>query len=762
MRNAKGLRGLARATLTRDHAAIAPIAAAAFLLLCAFAQRADAATVTYRIPKVNSEIRVDGVLDEPLWKNALMVTLDYEVTPGENIPPPVRTEVYLAYDENRIFVAFKADDPDPKAIQAHLTDRDQIFTDDWVGVFFDTFNDGLRDYGYMCNPLGVQEDMIETSDGDMGSAWDAIWDSAGKITDGGFVVEMSIPFSSLSFQRSAGDQTWGVDLVRDYPRNVRHHIGVFPRDRSNNCYMCQAYKLVGFAGARPGRSLEIDPTLSGVLAQARENETTGRFVDRSRRLDPGLSARWGFTPSMTLSAAVNPDFSQVEADAVQLGINKQFALYYEEKRPFFLESADFFSTALNLLYTRTFADPDWGGKVTGKEGPNVVGLYVVQDGVTNLVFPGSQESRQTSLDMKSVGSVLRYRRDVWTSSNLGVMITDREGTNYYNRVGGVDGNIRITQKELIRFQALGSVTRYPETASKEFAEPASSFTGSGLSVQYSHETKTWGWSGEYQQLGAGLRADLGYVPQTAYRLAEAGVQRMWRNDGEHWYNVLEISPEYHFSEDLDGRLLLLGPSLYFEYQGPRRMAVYSEVFDGKEGFNGKEFLARRAEVDAEIWPTGSLSLFLGVEGGDRVDYDNTRAGRSYRLNPSIEYRLGRHLGLGFGHTFERLRIDEGRLYTANVSSLKLVYQFNRRTFLRAIVQRVDYQRNAGLYTFSVDARTTNVSSQLLFSYKINPQTVLFLGYSDAYLGGEASGGETLHLTQTDRTFFVKIGYAWVP
>jgi hypothetical protein len=460
---------------------------------------------------------------------------------------------------------------------------------------------------------------------------------------------------------------------------------------------------------------------------------------------------------MTLSAAVNPDFSQVEADAVQLGINKQFALYYEEKRPFFLEGADFFSTRLNLLYTRTFADPDWGGKVSGKEGPNVVGLYAVQDGVTNLIFPGSQESRQTSLDMKSVGSVLRYRRDVWTSSNVGVMITDREGNGYYNRVGDIDGNVRLTQKEIIRFQALGSVTRYPGATSREFAEPSSSFTGSGVDVLYSHDTKTWDWRAEYQQLGAGLRADLGYVPQTAYRSSLVGVKRTWNGDAQHWYNIVEINPEYHFSEDLEGNLLLLGPSLYVGYEGPHRSGVYGEAFLGKEGFNGRKFLARRVEVDGELWPMGSLHLFLSAEGGDRIDYDNTRAGRSYRLIPQIEYKIGRHVSLSLGDTFERLRIREGRLYTANASSFKLVYQFNTRTFVRAIVQYVDYQRNASLYTFSVDARSRDVSSQFLFSYKINPQTVLFLGYSDSYLGGEAFG-----LTQTDRTFFAKIGYAWVP
>ncbi|MCP4547105.1 MAG: carbohydrate binding family 9 domain-containing protein [bacterium] len=211
---------------------------------------------------MESEIRVDGVLDDELWQEALLLEPGYEVEPGENIPAPVGTEVLLAYGVTHLYVAFRAWDPDPSAISARLSDRDEIWDDDWVRIVLDTFNDERRTYNFACNPLGIQADLIDSPEGG-GAAWDAIWDCAGRIHASGYVVEMAIPFSSLSFQRREREQIWGVDAVRSYPRDVAHEIGLFPRDRSNNCYMCQSEKLIGFAGASPGRAIELDPIPGG-------------------------------------------------------------------------------------------------------------------------------------------------------------------------------------------------------------------------------------------------------------------------------------------------------------------------------------------------------------------------------------------------------------------------------------------------------------------------------------------------------------------
>ena len=189
----------------------------------------------YRVPLAPSEITVDGILDEPAWSAALRLDLNYEVRPGENIPPPVETECLILYDQHHVLFAFIARDPDPSEIRARYSDRDRAWNDDWVGIVLDTFNDQRRAYELLSNPLGVQIDAInDEAGGRYDDSWNSIWSSAGKITEQGYQVEMAIPFDQIRFQSVNGEQVWGFDAIRSYPRNDRHRIGLFPRDRSNN------------------------------------------------------------------------------------------------------------------------------------------------------------------------------------------------------------------------------------------------------------------------------------------------------------------------------------------------------------------------------------------------------------------------------------------------------------------------------------------------------------------------------------------------
>ncbi|TFG39015.1 MAG: hydrolase, partial [Candidatus Aminicenantes bacterium] len=322
---------------------------------------------TQRVPRVDSPVGVDAVLDEDVWDQALRLELPYEQRPGDSTPAEVETEVLLAYGESHVYAAFIAHDPDPSQICAHLSDRDKIWSDDWVLLVLDTFNSERQAYNFACNPLGVQGDTYESPHGE-DESWDATWDSAGRLTGDGYIVEMAIPFSSLRFQRTEGEQVWGFDVARSYPRSVSYRFGIFEVDRDSNCYACQYPKLIGFAGASPGRNLEFDPTVSAVTTQERKDWPEGDFSELDSSQDFGLTARWGVTPNLTLSGTANPDFSQVEADAWQLDVNKQFALFYDEKRPFFTEGAEIFRDRLSGVYTRTLADPSWGLKLTGKEG----------------------------------------------------------------------------------------------------------------------------------------------------------------------------------------------------------------------------------------------------------------------------------------------------------------------------------------------------------------------------------------------------------
>jgi hypothetical protein len=709
----------------------------------------------HRVPKVGSDVEVDGILSERVWDDALLLEIGYEVLPSENVPAPVKTEFLMAHDESRIYCAYRAYDPDPSAIRARLCDRDDLWDDDWVALVLDTFNDQRRNFLLVCNPLGVQADNIETTSG-QGAEWDPIWDSAGRITDWGYVVELAIPFSSLRFQRSEVDQVWGIDAIRSYPRTVRHHLGLFPRDRNNNCYLCQADKVVGFAGVTPGKNIEIDPTFSTIHTQARE--TLGQdFGDTDSRYDPGLTARWGFTPNLTLSATANPDFSQVEADAPQLDINTQFALSYDEKRPFFLEAADYFHSRLSVVYTRTLRDPNWGVKVTGKEGPSAVGLFVVEDDVTNIIFPGSQRSRATSLNKKSIASAARYRHDLGSSSTLGLFLTDREADDYHNRLVGVDGEFRFTKTDVLRIQGLGSQTAYPASVQDEFEQPEGDFEGYAYDLYYVHGTRGLDVYALHRKVEPDFRADLGFQPQVGNRYSEAGWGYTWHNDADNWWHMLNFGADYEYEDDVDGDLLHKGVASWFNYSGLSQSWLDVWAFYGKRKYKGQEFDGGWVVFDGGFWPTGWLYLFLEGSLGDAIDYENTRDASHVSLSPAILYKYGRHLQFHLSHTFEKLDVAEGWLYHANAGRLKAVYQFNIRSFFRAIVQYVDYRREADLYIEEVDAKSQELETQFLFSYKVNPQTVLFLGYSDLHLADDE-----FDLTQSNRTLFAKIGYAWIP
>ncbi len=327
-------------------------------------QLAGEGDIPHMIQRAASPVRVDGVIQERAWEKVWSMDLDFEVRPAGNVLPPVRTQVLVTYDDGAVYFAFRAFDPRPEEIRAHLSDRDRIGADDWVAVILDTFNDERRSFDLIVNSLGVQADSIETATSN--AEWGGICDAAGRITAWGYAVEMRVPFSSLWFQnRDGGPQTWGFDAVRSYPRRVRPHIGLFGRDRNSNCYLCQAIKIQGFEGVEPGRNLEVVPTLTGTRTEGFASMAAASLAVSDSATDLGLTGRWSATPNLTLQGTPNPDFSQVEADAVQLDVNEPFAPQFAEKRPFFIEGPDFFQTRRQAVYSRTVRDPAWGAKLSG-------------------------------------------------------------------------------------------------------------------------------------------------------------------------------------------------------------------------------------------------------------------------------------------------------------------------------------------------------------------------------------------------------------
>ena len=714
---------------------------------------------SFDVQRVAAPLKIDGVIDPAEWAGAKPMELAWETFPQNNVPASVKSEAFIGYDENNLYVALRAFDPNPGAIRAHLTDRDSAYSDDFIGIAIDTFNDERRAFEFFVNPLGVQMDLTNNDlSGNEDDSWDAIWHSAAKIHGDRYEVEMAIPFTQLRFKDVNGPQTWGIDVVRIYPRDQRIRFGLHPQNKNRSCYVCQFSKLSGFEGITPGRNLEFQPTVTAHRTDARpavaSNMQSGDF-----ETEPGLTTRWGVTPNLTLLGTLNPDFSQIEADSGQLDINTTFALFYNEKRPFFLEGADFFEAPLQIVYTRTVAAPDWGAKLTGKEGKNGGGLFVAQDAVTNLLIPGSQGSSLTSIDDANLAAVARYRYDIGANSNVGVLATTRQAGDYSNLVGGVDGVFRFTKKDTIQAQLLTSMTEYPDAVAARYNQPTGSLNDTAGYFRYRHNSREWFWQVRHEEIGTEFRADSGFMPRVDYRMSLGGLEHVWwPKDGQKtWYNRIFWGGDYDRTQELSsGTVLEEELETWFGFGGPMQSYVSIDVGTrnrhyGGHDFNGETFL----NIYGELTPRKQLFVGLDINAGDQIDFTNIRPATRLRLGPNVRYRVNRNLDLQLRHTAEWLDVDEGRLFNAQLSELRAVYQFNVRTFVRAIVQYTDIKRNPDLYLNGTEARTQELFPQFLFSYKLNPQTVLFVGYSSSQFGDE-----NVNLVEFDRTLFVKVGYSW--
>jgi hypothetical protein len=742
--------------------ALSPIGARADDDVAGEAPARATAVVRGKIPHAaKGEVKLDGVLDDEVWTHALVVDLAFETSPRENRPAPVGTKAYLVEDGSRLLVAFDARDPDPKSIRAFLRDSDTAWNDDFVGIVIDTFNDERRAFEFFANPLGVQMDAIQDDVNRFeNTAWNAIWDSAGKITANGYVVEIAIPFSQIRFPRSSSEQVWGVDLLRFWPRNSRTRLASNPQDRNRSCYICQFGKFEGLSNAQPGRNLEVVPSLTSTRTDTRPATANGTFTNGSFDTELGVGVRWGITPDVTADLTINPDFSQVEADVAQLQENTEFALFYPETRPFFLEGSDYYDSPLQAVYTRTVADPDVGAKLTGRLGHNTFGTFMTRDAVTNLLFPGPVGSSTTSLAQPNDGIVARYTRGYGNASTIGALVALRDGEGYSNGVGGIDGRYRINDQNFVRFQYLTSHTEYPTAVATQFEQPIGRFDGDAYRVEYRYGNRNWYAYYFHDRLDPGFRADTGFISRVDLVRDNVETGHIWQSPGGTWWTELRAGAYLNDSRDTEGRLLGRSAQPFFSFNGPLQTFMEIDVGPEQEFWNGQIFDTKSVFVYAQMRPAAGVSAYFQGRYGEQLDYANSLVRDEQRIQPQIEWNATRHLLVRGRYTLDRLWSKQGPIvYKARLTDLRLTWQFNVRTFMRLTLQGSDVERNLSQY---VDPTTTPSSAsraaQLLYSYKLNPQTVFFAGYSSNQLEDETTG----RIEPTGRTAFLKVSYAWTP
>ncbi|MBA3634530.1 MAG: carbohydrate binding family 9 domain-containing protein [Acidobacteria bacterium] len=421
-----------------------------------------------KITKISTLPVIDGKLDDEIWKTATVFKDFIQTGPGDNVEPSKPTEAYLAYDEKNLYIAFKCWDERDK-IRATLAKRDEVLGEDNVRVWLDTYNDQRRAYVLGFNPLGIQQDGIFTEGQGPDFSVDIVMESKGVIEDWGWSVEVKIPFKSLRYSAGKG-KFWGFNVARNIDRLNDEFDSWMPDDRNISGFLIKHGKIGGLDEIKTERTLEITPSVtiseSGRrLAVYPNTFDSDRFVNQSIKQDIGVTLKYTITPNITLDAAYNPDFAEIEADAPVVTANQRFPIFFQEKRPFFLEGSEIFGSPLQVFYSRTIVDPDLAAKLTGKIGKTSFGFLAASDNA-----PGNYDEDERNnpnlrprisefLDKNALFGVLRLKRDFGKENNVGFFGTYRSFPEQHNILGGFDGRFKLNPNTTSQFQVVGTNSR---------------------------------------------------------------------------------------------------------------------------------------------------------------------------------------------------------------------------------------------------------------------------------------------------------------
>lgn len=741
------------------------------LLLALLACPKNVYSKDFKVPQNNDiDITLDGKLDEEFWRDAKKIPLNYEVQPAENSSPAVATDAYIIRDNDYLYIGFDAQDKAVEAIQASFQDRDKLEDEDSVGIVLDTFNDQRRAYKFQVNPYGIQADSIQDEVLDQeDSSWNSIWSSAGLVNKDGYSVEIRIPFKILRFPtndnlNSHKGADWSINFVRSFPRQYKYQFSYVKDNRNDSCELCQLADVSGFSSISSGNNLELTPFVS-----SGRNDTRVRGQDwnnGSFENEAGLDARWGVTDNSVINLTLNPDFSQVESDAIQFDANTQFALFYDEKRPFFLEGNDFFTTQLTTFYSRNIADPSYGLKYTGKEGDGSIGFMYVRDELTNIILPGTHTADLISLQeqgkpLESDALAFRYAYDVTEDSVVGASLTHRSAGDYSNTLLNFDGKHQLTESDMLRYQVI-----YTETE-----EQGQKKQGNAYRLNYKHDDRDWSWFASHNIFEQDFRADLGFLTRVGYRKSVLGGYRRWYGEKKDFWSRVQIGGDWDISYDAMGKKIEQEIESRMNFRGKYqsnldvligsrdKFFVRDDMYDNTAGL-GRWFGQNYWRLEYQLRPWTNLGLGFLIANSDEIDYLNTRPGETQNYAIFFDWQLGLHFNVDL--SFERQvfdlidsRTDEA-FYKANAVNAKLVYQFNEKSYLRLLVRYDQVEYNPLDFIHRTQSYLKQISRQFLYAYKFDAKSVLYVGYSDG-----ATGDDLYRSAKRDsRDVFVKFSYAF--
>jgi hypothetical protein len=747
---------------------------ALLMVVQAAAQDSAASPHQITLPRLDAEAVIDGRLDEPAWSSAIRLNGFHQYQPVDGRPAEERTEVLVWYGSTAIYFGIIAHDQVPGSVRATVADRDNLDSEDRVTIYLDTFHDRRRAYFFTVNPLGSQEDGVRSEGGFSAGSLvggtidknpDYVWDSKGQVTDSGYVVEVRIPFKSLRYP-GKGEQAWGLNFSRKTQRTGYEDTWTDVR-RANASFLTQEGTATGISEIHSGISGEFQPFAT---AQANGSRTASGF--ERENVDPsfGANLRVGVATNLSLDATYNPDFSQIESDASLVTVNERFALFYPEKRPFFLEGIELFSTPNQLVYTRQIVDPIAGGKVTAKFGRTTLATLVAGDQAN---------------DPTAAVTIARLRRDLGTNSLAGVTFSSREANGAFNRVIEADTRLVFGKIYFFGAQAGGSWTRD--------AAGASALASPIWEAEVDRTGRSFGFNYKLTGIGEDFSAQSGFVPRNNIIQGHLFNRFSWYGSRGALLETFQV---------------IVSPTTIWKYTTFLQDAIEGTVgIDGSTTLRGGWKLTPHVEfgftdlqpedyANYEVDQGGTLAPYQPLDGiGDagslsfsattptlRLLNANAKVSRSRgaifaegsrgyetRVTGGLTLRPTGSIRLTSSATYSRITRDrDGSEYARTIiPRIKLEYQPMRSLFFRVVTEYVA-QRRAALE----DARTgdplvidgspstaveaNGLRMDWLASFEPVPGTVAFLGYGSTLEDNQAFGFNSM--SRTTDGFFLKLAY----
>lgn len=784
------------------------------------------------IPRLQRAPSLDDFLTmEPKGETALQmakITGFTQRNPHDGEPVSEPTEAYIGYDQKNFYAVFVCFD-DPTKVRARMSPREDIFDDDQVELILDTFHDRRRAYAFQATPLGVQWDAIyteasreEQSQGHFDTSFDTVWDSRGKVTAHGFVVIMSIPFKSLRFPAEK-IQEWGLILYRGITRKNEDsfwpHISYKVEGR-----LGQAATIYGLEGISPGRDIELIPysVLRGFRALDTRDPANPYFQNATVQGQPGMDAKFVLHDHFTIDATANPDFSQVESEDPQITVNQRYAVYFPEKRPFFLENEDFFRTPMDLFFTRSIGDPSAGIRLTGKDGPYSLGMMSADDRSPGLAVPDYNVLSGT----RAYFTVAHVSRDIFGQSSVGALYTDWEcpTTGEFNRLGGVDTHLKFNPNWTLDGQAVTSSSDLNLSCEANL-DPFSSgnlgngdhYAGPAERLELRREGLHFSYDGQYNDIAPGFVSIPGFINRVDIRESKQEVDYRFRPK-KGW--IVDWGPTLISRYDFDHTGLRLDTDYapYLAVQGRGQTIIYFRPYEEtRERLRPRDFcyygfplycppttLGNQDyhEHDAGAsFQTGyfkKATLLAGYYWGDTPNFEALPPATTASSNPynhpflaheetaqaGLTLRPIRPLKIENTYLFEHLRATNnvfafeqsqfpgiGRgIFNDHIIRSKWNWQFTPQLSVRVILQyNALLAATPGVgspYTYLPTQREFN--ADFLITYLVHPGTAIYIGYNSDLQNLNVIGATPLapgYVTNTasgyindSRQFFVKVSY----